>query len=101
MCKIQHWSYGSFIQYIGVLGLALFFLFVVIEILRSQKAKTTLKFAFAIAYVLLPLLGSINFPAIVLIFAAFILGTVYLQNFRKKFLYRHLEASRVKSSSKE
>lgn len=85
--KIQHWPYGRLGQTIGLTLEALFFVLVVIEIASSKKASNGFKTAYISIYLILPIIAYLYLPAVILIFALFILGSVYLRGVRKKVLF--------------
>lgn len=86
--KIQHWAYGGTIQTIGVVLELVFFTLVLAEIVRSRKASLSVKTTFALLYTVLPVVAILYLPALILIFALLVMGTVYFRSIRKKFLYR-------------
>ena len=89
--KIQHWTHGRLCQSIGLALELFFFIMVIVEILKSKKAVLSIKITFTSIYTLLPVIIYFYFPALVLIFAILILGSVYLTRVRKKILFTRSE----------
>ena len=92
--KIQHWPYGSLIQIAGSLFDAVFFCLLVFEIIASKKATLTFKIVATAIYTLYPIIAYCCLPAIIMVFAVFIGGSVYLQKLRRKVLFT--EADMIK-----
>ena len=89
--KIQHWPYGKVCQSIGVLFEMIFFILAILEVFQSQKATSSGKITFILLYTALPIIFYLYLPAILLIFAILILGSVYLTRIRKQIFYTRSE----------
>ncbi len=89
--KIQHWPYGRLCQSAGVLSEIIFFIMAILEIFNSKKATSRAKIAFVLIYAILPIVFYLYLPAIILIFAILILGSVYLTRIRRQVFYTRAE----------
>jgi hypothetical protein len=91
LVRIQHWEDGPVYQGIGLLLLLAFFFLVLIEVINSRKASGSFKGAVIALYTMVPAGAYYMLPAILLIFALLISGSVYLGILRKKVLFSNQE----------
>lgn len=85
--RLQHWPGGQLMQTLGLVVEGLFFFFVVVEIVRSKKAGTVQKAALLAVYLLYPIIAYFYLPALVLLFATFVIGNLYLRKLRRMMMY--------------
>lgn len=86
MLKIQHWSNGGLVQSIGIFIEACFFVMVVFELFSSKKLGSNSRMLLISMYITLPTIIFLFVPALLLIFAVFILGSYYLTKIRRTVL---------------
>ena len=97
--RIQHWPYAVELLLAGKIIAGLFFLQVIIEMLRSRKATQVQKLTYSIIYLAAAVFVLLCLGGFLLLLGVAGLANLYFHSIRKQFFYTRAEIEKIQFDS--